>query len=55
MFFRKLPETHKYLNNIDPAAFKVYDYKIHQVMGDNSIYNVYPLWTGHRLLKQKMS
>ena len=48
-FFRKLKQTAEYLNRIDPEKFRVFDFKMHNVMGDNSIPNVYPVWTGQPL------
>lgn len=48
-FYRKLNQTAAFLNSIDPEKHRVYDFKLHNVMGDNSIPNVYPLWTGEPL------
>mmetsp|Transcript_3561 Transcript_3561/g.7636 ORF Transcript_3561/g.7636 Transcript_3561/m.7636 type:complete len:381 (+) Transcript_3561:39-1181(+) len=45
-FYRKLPLTVAYLNTVDSAQFKVHDFRIHNVIGDNSYPNVYPIWTG---------
>ncbi|CAG9322040.1 unnamed protein product [Blepharisma stoltei] len=49
-FYRKLPHTQEFLNNIDSNKFSVFDFKIHNVMGDNSLPNVYPVWTGKTLI-----
>lgn len=49
-FFRKLPRTVEYLNSLDPTEHRVYDFKIHNVIGDNSARNSVPLFTG----KQKL-
>lgn len=48
-FYRKLPHTKDYLNSIDPLKFRVFDFKIHNVMGDNSLPNMYPIWTGNSM------
>ena len=48
-FYRKLPNTAKFLNSVDPDKFRISDYKIQNVMGDNSMPNVYPVWTGKSL------
>lgn len=45
-FFRKLPETVKYLNSIDSDKYKVFDFKIHNVMGEYSANNVMPMLFG---------
>lgn len=49
-FYRKLPQTQGFLNKLDSEKFSVFDYKIHNVMGDNSLPNVYPVWTGKSLM-----
>ncbi|CAG9312109.1 unnamed protein product [Blepharisma stoltei] len=51
-FYRKLPKTIEYLNSIDSSKFSLFDFKIHNVMGDNSLPNTYPVWTGKTLLPQ---
>lgn len=48
-FYRKLPKTVEYLNKLDASKFRVNDFKIQNVMGDNSLPNVYPVWTGKPL------
>lgn len=48
-FYRKLPKTHALLSAIDPSQFRVFDFKIHNVMGDNSLPNVWPVFTGKPL------
>lgn len=48
-FYRKLPKTVEYLNNLDSSKFRVNDFKIQNVMGDNSLPNVYPVWTGKEM------
>ena len=48
-FYRKLNHTVDYLNQLDPSQFRVFDFKIHNVMGDNSLPNVYPVWMGRPL------
>jgi len=48
-FYRKLNQTATFLNSIDPDQHRVFDFKLHNVMGDNSIPNVYPVWTGEPL------
>jgi hypothetical protein len=48
-FFRKLPRTKDYINSIDTQKFSVFDFKLHQIMGDNSLPNVWPIWTGTTL------
>lgn len=48
-FYRKLPLTHSLLASVDPEQFKVFDFKIHNVLGDNSLPNVYPVFTGNPL------
>lgn len=41
-FYRKLKKTVKFLNNIN-NNFSVYDFKIHNIFGDNSIENMIPV------------
>lgn len=48
-FYRKLNQTVEFLNAVDPEKFRLFDFKMHNVMGDNSIPNVYPVWTGSPL------
>jgi hypothetical protein len=50
-FYRMLPITVAYLNSLNPEQHRVYDFKIHNVIGDNSARNSVPLFTG----KQKLS
>ena len=45
-FYRRLTKTIEFLNNLDREKFKVYDFKLHSVLADNSLPNLYPLWTG---------
>ncbi|CAG9336226.1 unnamed protein product [Blepharisma stoltei] len=45
-FYRKLPNTVNLLNSLNDEEYKVYDFKIHNVIGDNSVRNVIPLFTG---------
>jgi hypothetical protein len=45
-FYRKLPQTKAFLESVDPQLFRVFDFKIHNVMGDNSLPNVWPVFTG---------
>lgn len=45
-FYRKLNNTVDFLNQLNPNKTRVFDFKIHNVMGDNSLPNVYPVWSG---------
>ena len=47
-FYRSLPRTLSFLQSLSPTAFKVFDFKTHNVVGDNSISNQYPTWTGEK-------
>ena len=48
-FYRKLNHTVAFLNRLDPNLTRVFDFKIHNVMGDNSLPNLYPVWSGRSL------
>ncbi|CAG9334426.1 unnamed protein product [Blepharisma stoltei] len=48
-FYRNLPKTQKFLSSLSPEKFRVFDFKIHNVMGDGSIPNVFPLISGRAL------
>mmetsp|Transcript_6546 Transcript_6546/g.11475 ORF Transcript_6546/g.11475 Transcript_6546/m.11475 type:complete len:778 (+) Transcript_6546:3890-6223(+) len=52
-FYRKLPKTVDFLNNLDASQHRVYDFKIHNVIGDNSARNSVPLFTGKQRLNYK--
>lgn len=45
-FYRKLNHTVDFLNQLDPDQTRVFDFKVHNVMGDNSLPNLYPVWSG---------
>ena len=45
-FYRHLPATTEFLNALSGDKFRVFDYKLHEALGDNSVPNLYPLWTG---------
>ncbi|CAG9331891.1 unnamed protein product [Blepharisma stoltei] len=45
-FYRNLPKTKTFLSSLSPEKFRVFDYKIHNIIGDNSLPNVYSLLTG---------
>lgn len=45
-FFRRLPKTVDLINSLNRSLFKVYDFKIHSVLADNTLPNLYPLWAG---------
>lgn len=49
-FFRKMPETVKFLNNIT-KGFEVFDLKIHNVMGEYSAANIIPMLIGDQYFK----
>ena len=42
LFFRKFPLTVKFLNALNEKKYKVYDFKLHSVIGDNSLPNLFP-------------
>jgi hypothetical protein len=46
-FYRRLPKTISFLNNLNRKDFKLYDFKLHTSVADNSLPNLFPLWTGH--------
>lgn len=48
-FYRTLPKTKEFLSALNPKKHRVFDFKIHNVQGDNSIPNVYPILTGRPL------
>lgn len=45
-FFRKLPKTVEFLNALNAEEYKVFDFKIHNVMGEYSANNVMPMLFG---------
>jgi len=46
LFYRKLPKTVDYLNTVSADKFLLYDFKIHNVMGEYSAHNLMPMWFG---------
>mmetsp|Transcript_33396 Transcript_33396/g.58545 ORF Transcript_33396/g.58545 Transcript_33396/m.58545 type:complete len:737 (+) Transcript_33396:58-2268(+) len=45
-FFRKMPETVEYLNGLNKQSkYRVFDYKLHNIIGGNSVANQVPLLT----------
>lgn len=50
--YRNLPDTLKYLNALDPKKFRVFDYKLHDALADNSLPNLFPLWKGEFFQEQ---
>lgn len=48
-FYRKLPKTLSFLQSLPLKKFRVHDYKIHNIIGDNSIPNVYGILTGKNI------
>ena len=46
-FYRRLPKTHKFLQSLNPESFKVHDFKLYNIIGDNSIPNIYATLTGN--------
>ena len=47
-FFRKLPESVRTLNHLNNETYQVFDFKIHNVIGDNSGANQVPVFQGSR-------
>lgn len=45
-FYRKMPITLEFLRSLDKEKHRVFDFKIHNIIGDNSIPNVYGVMTG---------
>jgi hypothetical protein len=45
-FYRKLPRTVEFLNSVKAKDFRVFDFLVHNVIGDNSFPNAYPIWSG---------
>lgn len=45
-FFRKLPKTVEFLNNLD-SRFSVFDFKLHNIIGTSSIENMIPVFSGN--------
>ncbi|OMJ70720.1 hypothetical protein SteCoe_31250 [Stentor coeruleus] len=48
-FYRKLPKTQEFLNEINGKGFRVYDFKLSSAIGDNTLPNLFPLWAGEKL------
>lgn len=46
-FYRKLPKTVEFLDNLDSKKHRLFDFKIHNVHGDNSVRNTLPIFTGN--------
>ena len=42
-FFRKLPNTVDYLRSLKNSSFEVYDFKLHNIVGDDSANNMIPI------------
>ena len=49
LFYRRLPKTKEYLNSLNPDEYRVFDFKISNIIGDNSIPNVFSILTGYTL------
>ena len=45
-FYRNFPKTIEYLNTLENPPFSLFDFKINNVMGNNSPPNVIPWLTG---------
>lgn len=45
-FFRKLPKTVDFLNNLD-SSFVAFDFKLHNEFGESSIQNMVPVFSGN--------
>jgi len=45
-FYRRLTKTIQFLNELDPSLVKVYDFKLHSSVADNTLPNLFPMWTG---------
>ena len=45
-FFRKMPKTVKFLNNLD-SKFTVFDFKLHNIFGPSSVLNMVPVFSGN--------
>lgn len=54
-FYRKLPKTTAFMNSINPEEFRVVDFVLHNVIGDNSNPNVIPIWTGYPVDKAQLN
>ena len=52
-FFRKLPKTVKYLDNLN-KNFSVFDFKIHNIFGENSVENMVPVFTDKYFKEKKI-
>ena len=48
-FFRKLPETVKFLNSLNSTfpAFAAFDFKLHNIFGQSSVENMVPIFSGN--------
>ena len=53
-FFRKMPKTVEFLNNLN-TSFPTFDYKIHNIIGTNSIANMIPVFSGIKYLDEPLS
>ena len=49
-FYRRLPKTLKFLNSTSPKNITITDFKLHNIIGSNSIPNVYSVLTGRPYL-----
>lgn len=47
LFYRRLPKSYNYLKSLSPEQFRIFDFKLSNIIGDNSIPNVYSLLTGY--------
>lgn len=50
--YRKLPKTIDFMKNLN-SNYSVFDFKIHNVIGDNSARNQVPIFTGSQYMKFK--
>lgn len=51
-FYRKLPKTVAFLNALQ-KSYSVTDFKLHNVIGDNSVFNQIPLFTGTQIIHKR--
>lgn len=51
-FFRKLPKTLEFLNSLKEEDYRVFDFKIHNVVGEYSASNILPMFYGDVTFKR---
>jgi len=54
-FYRKMPQSVEFLSSLKNSSYSVFDFKIHNVIGSNSIKNMFPVFSNLPTTERKDS